>query len=83
MTVFDSIRGDIASYLAANYDLALDSIAPNATLNDVGFDSLGVLAIATMLENKYGLTMEDGGMTGVRTFTELMDLIRAKSAQLR
>jgi acyl carrier protein len=80
--IFDSIRGDIANYLAVNYDLALDSIAPDATLEDVGFDSLGVLAIATMLENKYGLSMEDGRMASVRTFSELMELVRVRSAKL-
>ena len=81
MSVFNSVRKDIAEYLSVNYGIALDSIAPESTLTDVGVDSLGVLAIATLLENRYGLSLEDRGVGEVRTFDDLMRLIRAKSGE--
>ena len=82
MTAFDSIRADIGAYLSANYGIALETIAPDSTLQDVGFDSLGVLSVATMIENKYGLFLEDEQMQGLKTFGELMELLRVRSAEL-
>lgn len=82
MSGYDSIRKDIADFLSTNYDIVLDSIAPEATLEDVGFDSLGVLGIATMLENKYGLILETAQMIRMQTFGELMALVKEKSAEL-
>jgi len=82
MSTYDSIREDIADFLSTNYDIALDSIAQDATLEDAGFDSLGVLGIATMLENKYGLVLETAQMIRMQTFGELMGLVKAKAAEL-
>ena len=81
MDVFTSIRKDIAKFLSDNYDLSLDSIAPESTLEDVGFDSLGVLGIATLLENKYGLAFDATGMSRIETFADLMALVVAKTAE--
>jgi acyl carrier protein len=82
MNPYASIRQEIANFLNKNYNIALDSIAPDATLEDVGIDSLGVLGIATLLENKFGLTLETGLMVQARTFSDLMDLVKAKAAKL-
>jgi acyl carrier protein len=80
MSAFASIKHDIAEYLATNFDVVLESIAPDATLEDVGVDSLGILGIATLLENKYGIKFESAQMVQMRTFGDLMDLVEAKSA---
>lgn len=82
MSVYDSIRADIREFLASNYDIELDSIPPQATLEDAGFDSLGLLGIATLLENKYGLKFESASMFRVETFTDLIELVKAKAAEL-
>jgi acyl carrier protein len=80
MSGFASIKHDIAEYLATNFDVVLESIAHDATLEDVGVDSLGILGIATLLENKYGIKFESAQMVQMRTFGDLMDLVKAKSA---
>jgi len=82
MSAYAKVRQDIADYLATNHRVALDSIAPDATLDDIGVDSLGVLEIATLLENKHGLSIELAQMTQVRTFSDLMEIVRAKSEAL-
>ena len=81
MSAYASIRQEIADYLAANFDVALDSVAPDSTLEDVGVDSLGVLGLATLLENKFGLKFENALMIQVRTVADLMDMVRAKSTE--
>jgi len=82
MSAFASIRQDIQDYLAANYDIALDSVAPESTLEDLGFDSLGLLGIATLLENKYGIKFDTASMFRVATLADLMELVKAKSVEL-
>ena len=82
MSAYASIRQEIADYLATNFDVALDSVAPDSTLEDVGVDSLGVLGLATLLENKFGLKFENALMIQIRTVSDLMELVKAKSADL-
>ena len=82
MSVYLSIRADIAAFLAKNYDIKLDSIAPESTLEDLGFDSLGLLGVATLLDNKYGLKFDTESMVRVRTVTDLIELVKAKSTEL-
>lgn len=77
-----AIREDIARYLDAHYDVDLDQIPPDATLGDVGIDSLGVLAIADLIENKYQISLDDERIAAVRTFPDLMALIKVKSAEM-
>jgi acyl carrier protein len=82
MKRFDAIRQDIAEYLAKNHGIALDSIAPESTLEDIGMDSLGVLGVATLLENKHGLVIESASMARLQTFADLIELVKAKAAEL-
>jgi acyl carrier protein len=83
MSLYDSIRGDIAEFLAKNYALTLDAIAPESTLEDLGFDSLGLLGVATLLENKHRLKLESTSIMGVRTVGDLLALVKSKSAEQR
>jgi acyl carrier protein len=82
MSSFTSVRQAIAEYLVENHGVALDSIAPEATLEDVGVDSLGVLGIVTLLENKHGVSLETAELMQMRTFGDLMGLVQAKLAAI-
>jgi acyl carrier protein len=81
MSHYESIRADIQEFLASNYDLELDSIPPQATLEDAGFDSLGLLGIVALLENKHGLKFDSTSMFRVETFADLIELVKAKAAE--
>ncbi|UGT62322.1 acyl carrier protein [Nocardia asteroides] len=81
MSVDVSIRDDIAEFLRAHYDVDLDVVSPDSTLDDLGLDSLGVLSVADLIENKYGISLDDERIASVRTFTDLMGLIRLKAAE--
>ena len=82
MSQFAPIHQAIADYLAKNYDVALDAIAPESTFEDIGVDSLGVLGLVTLLENKFGLKFESSMLLEVRTFASLMEVVKTRSAQL-
>jgi len=81
MSVYDSVRSDIQEFLASNYEIELDSLSPDAPLENSGFDSLGILGIATLLENKYGLKFDTHSMFKVQTFNDLIEIVRAKCGE--
>lgn len=80
MKSYDSIRRDIVAFLATNYDIALDSVDPQAKLEDLGFDSLGMFSVVTLLENKHGLRFDSSLMTKVSTVGDLLDILRAQGS---
>jgi acyl carrier protein len=82
MNVYDAVRLDIREFLAANYEIELDALSPDATLEGSGFDSLGLLGIATLLENKYGLRFDTQSMFRVQTFEDLIAVVKAKCLEL-
>jgi acyl carrier protein len=82
MSVYAAVRADIQQFLAENYEIELDALAPDATLEDSGFDSLGLLGIATLLENKYGLKFETHSMFRVQTFKDLIAVVQTKCTEL-
>jgi acyl carrier protein len=51
-------------------------------LDDLGLDSLGVLAIAEIVEKKYGISLDDERIAGVRTFSDFKDLVVLKIAEV-
>ena len=81
MSIADEIELDIAEYLGAHYGVEPDQITDEATLEDLGVDSLGVLGIAEIVENKYGISLDDERIAGVRTVSDFKDLIVLKSAE--
>ena len=57
----------IVEYLGAHYGIEPDEITDESTLDYLEVDSLGVLAIADIVENKYGISLNDERIAGVRT----------------
>jgi len=66
---------------ALYYGKSPDQITDESTLDDLGLDSLGVLAIADIVENKYGISLDDERIAGVRTLSDFKYLIVLKIAE--
>ncbi|HUO39705.1 MAG TPA: acyl carrier protein [Mycobacterium sp.] len=81
MSVQDEIERDIVEYLAAHYGVEPEEISDESTLEDLGVDSLGVLGIADIVETKYGVSLDDERIAGVRTLSDFKDLIALKKAE--
>ena len=75
------VERDIVEYLGAHYSIEPDEITDESTMDDLGVDSLGVLAIADIVENKYGISLDDERIAGVRTLSDFKDLIVLKIAE--
>ena len=82
MSIADEIERDIIEYLGAHYGVEPDEITDESTLEDLGLDSLGVLAIADIVENKYGISLDDERIAGVRTLSDFKDLVVLKIAEV-
>ena len=78
----NEVERDIVEYLGAHYSIEPDEITDESTLDDLGLDSLGVLAIADIVENKYGISLDDERIAGVRTVSDFKDLIVLKIAEV-
>ena len=75
------VRRDIVEYLGAHYSIEPDQITDESTLEDLGLDSLGVLAIADIVEHKYRISLDDERIAGVRTVSDFKDLVALKIAE--
>lgn len=82
MPIEYEVDRDIVEYLGAHYSMEPDEITDESTLEDLGVDSLGVLAIADIVENKYGISLNDERIAGVRTLSDFKDLIVVKIAEM-
>ena len=82
MPIEYEVERDIVEYLGAHYSIEPDEITDESTLDDLGVDSLGVLAIADIVENKYGISLDDERIAGVRTLSDFKDLIVLKIAEM-
>lgn len=78
MPIEQEIQQEITAYLGAHYAIEPDQISDDSTLEDLGVDSLGVLAIAEIIEKKYGISLSDERIAGVRTLADFKDLILLK-----
>lgn len=76
------VERDIVEYLGAHFSIEPDEITDESTLEDLGVDSLGVLAIADIVEHKYGVSLDDERIAGVRTLSDFKDLIVLKIAEM-
>ena len=82
MPIEYEVERDIVEYLGAHYSIEPDEITDESTLDDLGLDSLGVLAIADIVEKKYGISLDDERIAGVRTLSDFKDLILLKIAEM-
>jgi acyl carrier protein len=59
-----------------------NEIKPKDSLEDLGVDSVGLVELTTLLEDKYGIKIDEGEVTrdNFRTLDQLSNFIVAKTA---
>jgi acyl carrier protein len=82
MPIEQEVERDITEYLDAHYGIEPDEITDESTMEDLGVDSLGVLTIAEIVEQKYKISMNDERIAGVRTMSDFKDLILLKISEI-
>jgi acyl carrier protein len=56
-------------------------IAPDADFQKIGLDSMGIIEIATKLEEEYDIQFDDDDMKQIKTLDATADLLLRKIAQ--
>lgn len=74
-SVASDVEREIVEYLRAHQGVEPDEITDESTLVDLGLDSLAVFAIGDILQSKYGISIDDERVAGVRTFSEFKAFI--------
>ena len=82
MPIEYEVERDIVEYMGAHYGVEPDEITDESTLSDLGLDSLGVLAIASIVRDKYGISLDDERIWQVRTVSDLKGLVLLRVAEM-
>jgi acyl carrier protein len=68
----------LESLLADTFGVASDDIAPDATFEALGLDSLDVVELTLVLEEETGVKLEDEELEDVRTVQDAVARVAAK-----
>lgn len=82
MPIEYEVERDIVEYMGAHYGVEPDEITDESTLSDLGLDSLGVLYIASIVRDKYGISLDDERIWLVRTVSDLKGLVLLRVAEM-
>jgi acyl carrier protein len=67
-------EAQLAEVFSQAFDIAQDKLKPEATLEDLGLDSLAVIEFLFQVEDKFGIQIPDQAAPP-RTFGEMVALI--------
>lgn len=81
MSIEDETQREIVEYLVAHHGIEPHEITDESSFEDLGLDSLGVLVIADIVENKYGVSLDDERIAGVHTLSDFKNLILLKRSE--
>lgn len=78
----NSIEQRIRTILHQDFKVRQESIGPDTTFADLGFDSLVIVELALVLDNELGITLEDGELADTMTIADACGLIMDKGLML-
>lgn len=79
MSLRTDLYGDITAFLLAQCDADPDALSAESDLyQDVGIDSLDLVAMAQNLQNAYGIPMDDERIGSLRTVGDVLDFALSK-----
>lgn len=75
------MTGDLTSILTDDLHLPAQQLTDDATLDHAGFDSLAVVELSVILNDRYGIGITDGDIIAAATLGELDRLIATKRSE--
>lgn len=72
------MTGDLESILRDDLKLPADQLAPEASLDAAGFDSLAIVELSVLLGARYGIDISDTEIKSAATLDQLDLLIQRK-----
>jgi acyl carrier protein len=79
MTVRDDIYADITEFLRNKCDVDPASVSEETSLSDeLDVDSLDLIAMAQLLQNKYHVSLDDERIASTRTIGDVLTFVEEK-----
>ncbi|MEV5320905.1 acyl carrier protein [Streptomyces sp. NPDC052687] len=79
MSLRTDLYTDIAEFLVAKCDADPDDLSVTSDLyDDIGIDSLDLVAMAQTLQGAYGISMDDERIGSLRTVGDVLDFAVSK-----
>ncbi|MGW0828471.1 acyl carrier protein [Streptomyces sp. NPDC002845] len=79
MSLRTDLYADITGFLLAECDADPDELSAESDLyNDIGIDSLDLVAMAQTLQGAYGISMDDERIGSLRTVGDVLDFAVSK-----
>jgi acyl carrier protein len=75
-----AIEERITKILLDDFKVRYESIGSDTRFADLSFDSLVIVELALVLDNEFGIALEDGELTETMTITDVAELIVVKGA---
>lgn len=73
-----AIEDRVTKILVEDFKVLPGTIGRDRTFADLGFDSLVIVELALVIDNEFGVTMEDGELTDAMTVADVAELLVAK-----
>lgn len=71
----DDVAAVLRSIVAEEFQVSLDDIRDDAHLVELGLDSFGAIELMALLEQQFGIKIENSDFVGVRTFADVVELV--------
>lgn len=68
----------LSTVLSQNLDVVAEEIAPQATLDDLGVDSVATIELVDILQEEYGIKIADEELTNKNTVEQVIETVTAK-----
>lgn len=75
----DSIREEVRGIVAEIAELSVEEVSMDASLRELGIDSLGGLRIVAEVEKRYGIVIPEAAITKIRTMKDILALVDTHS----
>jgi len=70
----------LKSILVNDLQLVADDIRPEATLEEAGLDSLGMVELSLVLSKRYGVEVSDDELVDTATVAHVADLLAQRTS---
>lgn len=72
------ISGYLATILTENFDVVANDIGSAMTLDDLGVDSVATIELIDILQEKFGITIDDEELTNKSTVEQVVSTVNTK-----
>ncbi|TDV38608.1 acyl carrier protein [Actinophytocola oryzae] len=74
------LSDEVRELLVTRFEVEAGDVAMDASLDDIGLDSLAQIEFGDVLGQKYAVTITDDEMVNLPTLGEVISALRAKGA---